>query len=281
MDQIVRKSTERSLLKLLHVSRTVGLRRVLNDVSMEVQSNEIVCVCGPRGAGKKKLVELILGLDASSGSQILFEGKNIFSLSPAARERLGIVSPLQTVPIWYRFRMALREPTIFERLDWRARRAGYSAPMRSELTEQALSMVDLSAMSKHRMRELSAGMRLRAEMAEMIVARPKLIVLDEPYKQLDRITMGEFDHLLNALKIQMGVAVLLTDRSGDGAPSADRVYHISEGKLLQPADLDALPYGSSPTNDLRDRNPGLDALAIRRVFISYSRSNTSYAKADC
>ncbi len=259
------------LLELRNVEKSVGMLRLLKGLSLQAHSGEIVCLYGARGVGKKKLLELILGLDAPDAGEILLEGRSLSGMSPKARVGLGVSSALLPDPLAWRLADAVAEPSVGARLVRRAKARGVRpARARRILAAQAFEAVAMpSEYLQRRFSEMSAGMRTRVEIAELMVATPKLILLDEPYKQFDAFTVEAFERLLRDLTTRLNACVLLSDRSGEGASGADRVYRLDGGIAQETADL---PGKLAETATAGAGPP------LRRVFISYARADSAAAR---
>jgi ABC-type lipopolysaccharide export system ATPase subunit len=220
------------LLLVDRVTRHFGTCKVVDAVTLEARPGEIVGVSGPRGAGKKRLLELIVGSNRVDDGRIIFDGQDVTALNARERRRLGMASPLQQPSLRHRLREALRPRTLQQRL---ASSLAASSPrdggMRRELIEEMLSAVGLLHARHQPPGSLSAGQRQRIAVAELLIGRPKLIILDEPFKALDPITIADFRALLAYARERFAAAVLLTDRSGHAGTVCDRLYTLENGSI--------------------------------------------------
>jgi ABC-type multidrug transport system ATPase subunit len=222
--------TDSPLLTIDRIFKESGTRTLFDNVSLEVRSREVVGVSGPRGTGKRNLIDLIVGNDQVESGRIIFNGQDITALRTLARKRLGILSPLQQPPLLARVREAVRPRNLEERLA--AALVGFKRPnrrRREELIEEMLVLSSLLDCRKRRLNELSAGQRQQFLIVEMLICSPTLIVLDEPFKYFDAITLLRFEDFLESVRER--TAILLTDRSGDSSLVCDRVYLLENGKI--------------------------------------------------
>jgi ABC-type multidrug transport system ATPase subunit len=247
-----RDASNAPILILDRVSKRVGTRTIIDNVSFEVAAGELVAISGQRGAGKRKLLDLIVGNEPVDSGRIVFDGQDVTKMSAAGRRRLGMASPLQEGSFYDRVREAVRPRSIEERLAAAlADVRNYDKRERVELIEEMLSSLGLQNLRKYRPSQTSAGERQRAGLAEILIRRPKMIVLDEPLKAVDRITASGFIHLLRSgffASSGARTAILLSDRSGDSRSWCDRQYRLHDGKL------------------------GIDELPLK-IFINYRRSD--------
>jgi len=218
------------LLRVDRITKRVGNRKVLDDVSFDVGHREIVGICGARGAGKRKLLDIITGSERADGGRIFLGATDVTNLSTKKRRLLGISSQLQEAPMLIRLREAVRARDVENRLGDALAGAGtHHRQGKKELVEDMMSSLGLLIYRKKTFPMLSAGVRQRVLLGEMLIGKPKLIVLDEPFKALDHTTFVDFEHLLRHLGSQM--SILLSDRSGQSHRVCNKLYFLEDGKI--------------------------------------------------
>lgn len=238
------------VLSLENISKMFGSRAILDAISLDVRPREVVGIVGPRGSGKRRLLDIVTGIDRPDVGRIYFEGNDVTDVGATQRRRMGLVSHLQPQGTFVTIREALRPRTVEQRFAQAlasTREKRY--PARSvELIDDTLSMLDLHQFRNQRPAALSAGIRQRVSLGELLIGRPRLIVLDEPFKVLDEATLKPFSTFLRAMPDRMDTAILVSDRSGHARTVCDRLVHLEDGKLA------------------------VDGNA-RKIFINYRRGN--------
>lgn len=199
----------------------------LDGVNLEVAEGEFVALVGPSGSGKSTLMNVIGALDSLTSGQILVDGedlskKNDLDQAKYRRKRIGFI--FQTFNLQNNL-TALENvelPLVFE---GRARKA------RQELARHALSIVGLSDRARHRPNELSGGQQQRVAIARAIVNNPKILLADEPTGNLDSHTGESVMKLIRDLNKRDKVTVVIVTHNEAHAKYADRVFHMSDGKI--------------------------------------------------
>lgn len=195
---------------------------LVSDISLAVQSSEIVAIVGPNGAGKTTLVRMIAGLLAPTAGEIRLKGQALNSLSHAERARHIAYVGQSEEPDG---RLLVNQYVSLGSLPYHRFLAATSP---SDRTTQALNAVGLEALAKRRMSQLSGGERQKAKIARALCQEPSLIILDEPTNHLDPFARGE----LLSLIASMGICVIaaLHDLTLIDA-FADKVAVISQSHL--------------------------------------------------
>ena len=200
-------------------------RTVVHDVSLTVDSGEVVGLLGPNGAGKTTCFYMIVGLVAADGGRILLDDKELTHLPIHERARQG----LSYLP---------QEASIFRKLT-----AGENIRAILELREKDESVIErelqalLDDLAIAHLRDmpsvaLSGGERRRLEIARALASRPRFILLDEPFAGVDPIAVIEIQRIVRFLR-ERGIGVLITDHNvRETLGICDRAYIISEGRVL-------------------------------------------------
>ncbi|MGY2892068.1 ABC transporter ATP-binding protein [Deinococcus sp. UYEF24] len=201
-----------------------GGNEVLHGVSLAVQRGEVVAVTGPSGSGKSTLLHLLGGLDRPDSGEVYWGGMRADSLDTQARARLRATS----VGLVFQHHYLLADLNVLDNL----RVPGLL--LRQELTEQArelLAAVGLSGREKAMPGQLSGGERQRVALARALVARPSILLADEPTGSLDTANAQAVSVLMVELARQNGAGVLLVTHDEAMAGRADRRLHLLDGVM--------------------------------------------------
>lgn len=201
-------------------------REVVKDFGLTLDAGEVVGVLGPNGAGKTTCFYMIVGLVAADAGSIVLDGKDITSEPMYERAKLGVGYLPQEPSVFRKLSVADNIRLVLElRTDLDS--AGRERELSSLLDELQISHVaDQTGAS------LSGGERRRCEIARALAAKPRLILLDEPFAGVDPISVGEIQRIVTHLK-QRGIGVLITDHNvRETLGICDRAYILAEGSVL-------------------------------------------------
>lgn len=217
--------------------RVTGLRKsyrkkpVIRDVSLELERGEVVALLGPNGSGKTTCFYAIAGLVQADGGQVVLDGRDVTILPMYRRAKLGIGYLPQEVSI---FRGLSVEDNILAILE-------ISEPdhsTRRERLEELLSEFSVTHLRRTRALALSGGERRRVEIARCLAARPKYVLMDEPFAGVDPIAVGDIRALVADLKTR-GIGVLITDHNvHETLQIVDRAYILHDGQVLMSGTAD-------------------------------------------
>ncbi len=207
------------------LSKRYDGRLVVQDLSVEVKSGEIVGLLGPNGAGKTTTFYMITGMLRPEQGSVTLDGEELVGLPMYQRARKGI----SYLP---------QEPSIFRKLSVRDNlRAvleirGLSRSETNDRIERIIEEFELGGFADRDSTRLSGGERRRTEIARSIAVEPKFILFDEPFAGIDPITMVELKKMMKYLR-DKGLGILITDHNvRDTLSITDRAYILSEGKVL-------------------------------------------------
>ena len=186
----------------------------------------MVGVLGPNGAGKTTCFYMIVGLVAADAGSIVLDGKDITSEPMYERAKLGVGYLPQEPSVFRKLSVADNIRLVLE-LRTDLDNAGRERELSSLLDELQISHVADQAGAS-----LSGGERRRCEIARALAAKPRLILLDEPFAGVDPISVGEIQRIVTHLK-QRGIGVLITDHNvRETLGICDRAYILAEGSVL-------------------------------------------------
>ncbi|MDB5762812.1 MAG: ABC-type transport system, ATPase component [Herminiimonas sp.] len=219
-----------STLIVRGLQKSYGARQVVRDVSLQVESGEVIGLLGPNGAGKTTSFYMIVGLVPSDAGAIDLNGVDISRLPIHRRAALGLSYLPQEASV---FRKLTVEDNIRAVLELQ-RKDG--KPLSKAALEKRLDTL-LSELQIEKLREnqalsLSGGERRRVEIARALATNPRFVLLDEPFAGVDPIAVIEIQRIVRFLK-ERGIGVLITDHNvRETLGICDRAYIINQGAVL-------------------------------------------------
>ena len=224
------RSPEPSALDLSAVTRSFGARTVLSGVSLSLARGEVVALLGASGCGKTTLLRLVAGLLEPSAGEIRIAGVPVAtsarSLPPEAR---GLAMVFQDYALWPHLSVARNVAFPLEM-------RGVPRAERDRRVADALARVGLSALASRAPGTLSGGQQQRVALARALVARPPLILFDEPLSNLDKELRDSLSREIAGLLRDEGLSALyVTHDQGEAFAVADRVAVMAGGRILQDA----------------------------------------------
>ncbi len=219
-----------STLTVRGLQKSYGARQVVSDVSLQVESGEVVGLLGPNGAGKTTSFYMIVGLVPSDAGKIDLNGADISRLPIHRRAMLGLSYLPQEASV---FRKLTVEDNIRAVLELQR---DEGKPLSKAQIEQRLNTL-LSDLQIEKLREnqalsLSGGERRRVEIARALATNPRFVLLDEPFAGVDPIAVIEIQRIVRFLK-ERSIGVLITDHNvRETLGICDRAYIINQGAVL-------------------------------------------------
>lgn len=219
-----------SRLQVRGLQKAYGKRLVVRDVSLHVDSGEVIGLLGPNGAGKTTSFYMIVGLVPSDAGCIDLDGNAISSLPIHKRAVLGLSYLPQEASV---FRKLTVEDNIRAVLE--LQRVNGKALSRAETDtrlNQLLSDLQIERLRENQAMSLSGGERRRVEIARALATNPRFVLLDEPFAGVDPIAVIEIQRIVRFLK-ERGIGVLITDHNvRETLGICDRAYIINQGAVL-------------------------------------------------
>jgi lipopolysaccharide export system ATP-binding protein len=220
-----------SRLEARHLKKAYGSRKVVLDVSLQVDKGEVVGLLGPNGAGKTTSFYMIVGLVRADGGQILIDGEDVTRMPIHKRSRMGLSYLPQEASIFRKLSVADNVRAILE-LQTDAQGHTLSSQQVEERLAELLADLRVDHLRDSPSVALSGGERRRVEIARALATDPRFILLDEPFAGIDPIAVIEIQRIIAFLK-QRGIGVLITDHNvRETLGICDHAYIISEGRVL-------------------------------------------------
>jgi len=212
-------------------------RTVVKDVSIEVQSGEVVGLLGRNGAGKTTCFYMIAGLVPTDGGRIELDGQPINRLPIHRRARLGLSYLPQEASV---FRKLSVEENIIAVLELQT--DAHGKPLQKAVLQERLDTLleelQIAHLRSNPAQSLSGGERRRVEIARALATAPRFILLDEPFAGVDPIAVIEIQRIVRFLK-DRSIGVLITDHNvRETLGICDRAYIINDGIVLASGDPD-------------------------------------------
>ncbi|MEZ4619462.1 MAG: phosphate ABC transporter ATP-binding protein [Caldilineaceae bacterium] len=209
------------LLHLDHLSRQVGDKRIVNDISLKVHTGDLIAVIGPSGAGKSSLLRLINRLDEPTGGTVYLQGQDYRQMAPCElRRRVGMM--MQAAYLF--------PGTVAENLRFGPRQQGQE--LGDTAVAKLLEQVGLPNFANRDVTHLSGGEAQRVSLARTLANRPELLLLDEPTSALDERAAQGIEELLRHIFQEQGLtALMITHDTAQAERIANRAILVKAGQL--------------------------------------------------
>jgi ABC-2 type transport system ATP-binding protein len=219
------------LIEATHLRKTFGTTVAVDDLSLRVEEGQIYGLVGSDGAGKTTALRLLVGALLPDSGEAVIGGYSLVKQTEQVRAQLGYLSQ----------RFSLYEDlSVLENIRFFSELRGLTQQEWLPRCMEILKFVGLSAFKDRRAGQLSGGMKQKLGLASALVARPHLLLLDEPTTGVDPVTRQDFWQLLIRIVSQEKVSVLITTPYMDEASRCQRVGFIRQGRIIaegSPSDL--------------------------------------------
>ncbi len=217
-----------------NLAKTYSGRAVVEDVSLQVSSGEVVGLLGPNGAGKTTCFYMIVGIIAADRGRILVDEEDITSLPVHGRARMGLGYLPQEASI---FRKLSVKDNILSILETRK---DLDRKQRRKKLKELLSEFHITHIKNSIGMALSGGERRRVEIARALATAPSFILLDEPFAGVDPISVSDIKQIITHLQ-QKGIGILITDHNvRDTLDICEKAYIVSEGSIIAEGDTQSV-----------------------------------------
>jgi len=213
-------------LDVIKISKAYDSKKIVSNVSIEVNTGEVIGLLGPNGAGKTTCFYMITGLISPESGKIHINNKNITDLSIDERANLGIGYLAQEPSI---FRGLSVNDNIFSILE---QREDINDKEKKEKLSNLLKTFNIEHIKNTLGVSLSGGERRRAEIARALASDPKFILLDEPFAGIDPISVIDIQEIIKKLKNNK-IGILITDHNvRETLDVCDRSYILNNSKII-------------------------------------------------
>ncbi|WP_286035612.1 ABC transporter ATP-binding protein [Succinatimonas hippei] len=213
------------MLELKNVSKSFGSNVVLKDISLQIDTGEIVSILGPSGCGKTTLLNVILGLTDLTSGEIFFDGENLSNVSMKKRGFNIVFQDFALFP----------NLNAYENIVYGLRNNPQASTM-----QEVRDLIDLLDLEKHlnkRIDELSGGQKQRVAIARTLVMKPRLLLLDEPLSALDGMIKESIKARIKQIARQFNLTTVIVTHDPEEALSlSDKVLILNGGLISQYAD---------------------------------------------
>lgn len=215
-----------SVLMAEALAKQYRKRWVVDDVSLRVESGEIVGLLGPNGAGKTTCFYMVVGLISVDRGRILLDNNVITDLPMHARARLGVGYLPQEASVFRKLSVADNIRAILQT------RQDLNIDDHQQVTQDLLDEFHIGHLADNLGMSLSGGERRRLEIARSLAAEPRFILLDEPFAGVDPISVLDIQGIVKHLR-DRGIGVLITDHNvRETLGICGRAYIVSQGKVI-------------------------------------------------
>ena len=222
---LVRPEAAGSLLAASGLKKRYRKRTVVSDVSLKVESGEVVGLLGPNGAGKTTCFYMILGLVPIDAGSVTLDGQDLTHLPIFRRSRLGLSYLPQEASIFRKLTVAQNIRAVLEL-------QGMAAEEVDTRLEALLDDLHIGHLRASPAISLSGGERRRVEIARALATSPRFILLDEPFAGVDPIAVLDIQQIIRFLT-ERGIGVLITDHNvRETLGICDHAYIINQGTVL-------------------------------------------------
>lgn len=208
-------------------------RAVVNGLSFSVKQGEVVGLLGPNGAGKTTAFYMAVGLIRPDSGQVYFQESDITDSPMHKRAKMGMGYLAQEPSVF-------RHLTVEENILCILETLSLTKQERLHKLEELLTELHLTPLAKKRAITLSGGERRRVEITRALVTNPRFLLLDEPFANIDPISVYELKEMIQHLS-EKGISILITDHNAREIFSiAHRSYIVSEGQVMLSGTVDEL-----------------------------------------
>ena len=214
------------LLKVENLSLSYGDWKVLDKLNFEMNQGQVLCVLGESGCGKTSLLKAIRGFMDRDDGEIYFQGERVYNKSeklvPGTKGVAVVHQDFQLEPGF----------TVFDNI--RHHLIQYNRSYQQSKTEEIIRLCKLENIQFKKSKELSGGQKQKVALAKALIEEPPLLLLDEPFSNLDNISKTEFKAILKNVVKALNIGLLfVTHDSKDALTFSDEIMVIQNGKLLK------------------------------------------------
>ena len=221
------------MLKIKNISKSIKDKKIISKVSLEINDSDIFGLLGPNGAGKTTMFYIIAGLMNQDEGEMILSDKDISKLPMHKRSKLGIKYLPQEPSIFQNL-------TVYENLLGLAELSFNNNKDIKNFIEKSIEEFGLSEITQLKGRQLSGGQRRKVEIARTLAAKPKIILLDEPFAGIDPIAIEDIKKVLKKLSSKE-ISILITDHNvRETLEICNQAAIINNGELISKGSKDEL-----------------------------------------
>lgn len=211
-------------LKIDNLKVTIQKKEILHGIDLEVGQGEFISLLGPSGCGKTTLLKSIAGLVEVQEGDVWIQGEKYTSVLPEKRGTIIVFQDLRLFP----------NMTVEKNIAFPLEIAGVKKEERKKKTAELLEAVQLSGFEKRKIREMSGGQMQRVALARALAAKPRILLLDEPFSGLDEKLRLEMGELVRTLHEKWKITtILVTHDKREALQMSDRIALMDSGRLIQ------------------------------------------------
>ena len=213
---------EQSILNLQHLTKSFDGKKILDDLSIDIERNEFVTLLGPSGCGKTTLLNLILGITDADSGEIWFEGRNI---TRVPMEERG-------------FNIVFQDYALFPNLNV-YKNITYGLRNKPDIStgQEVQELIDLLGLGEHLAKgidQLSGGQKQRVALARTMVMKPRILLLDEPLSALDGVIKESIKEKIKEIAREFKLTTIIVTHDPEEALTlSDKVLIVNEGRISQ------------------------------------------------
>lgn len=232
-------------LQAINLTKKIGGRTIINDLSFEIEEGDICGFLGPNGSGKTTTIRMITGLISPTKGEILISGNNVAKDRRTALIKLGAIVES---PIFFPYMSGRKNLQNLARLN-----PNMTRKEQLDKVEEVLDIVGLQDRAKDKVKTYSLGMKQRLGIAQSLLNNPDIVILDEPSNGLDPIGMRELRELVLKLQEEKGITFFISSHLLDELQQmCNKLIVIREGSLIWKGLTQELLAKSHGSNRLED-----------------------------
>lgn len=265
-----------SYLRIANVFKSYNDKRVLNDISLEVEKGEFLCLLGPSGCGKTTLLRIIAGLEDVNRGSVYLQNQEITYLEPSKRG-FGIV--FQSYALFPNM-------TAYNNIAFPLKEKKLSKEKIDKKVNEVLEIVGLKSEAHKYPREMSGGQQQRIAIARALALEPKFLLLDEPMSALDAKVRNKLRMDLKKLQKELGITtIMVTHDQEEAITMADKIVVLNGGNIMQigtPEDIYQNPNNLFTARFIGDTNSfEYDdyIVTVRPEFVNIEKTDENYFDA--
>lgn len=263
------------MIKVSGVSKNYGHRKAIDNISFEVKEGEVVGFLGPNGAGKTTTMRMLTGFMAPSEGKIEIDGVDIFEDPLKAKNSLGYLP--ETPPLYV-------EMSVRKYLSFVCELKGVPKADQNANIEYVIDKLKLEDVKDRMIKNLSKGYRQRVGIAQALVSKPKIIILDEPTVGLDPTQVAEFRNVVNELRGHHTI-ILSTHILSEVQATCERVIIINKGKIIAENSIEGLSHMMTGSKNLvirvRNNTPEFQKRIKDLTYVKNMTVEGSRLKIQC